>query len=263
MLLSSQRNENARVDVVIRTRNSAELLTQCLDSIFAEIPVRKVIIVDGGSTDDTIGIAAQYPDVEVYSKPDLNLGQATKFGFNAAKTDWVAVIDSDMVLQKGWFEEMSKYMGQADAIEGSRIEYYRLRRVQNLTKLRYGVFGQTLLKRRYLGEIDLDLPHGEDAATKYYFDSNGLKWLKVENYLAEHFPKFETNVYRRTGTVISTVPRYVPKKQQIEEGHIYRKYRMVTFKEVIWNMLIRSTAREAYVAFRTKIWFVLAYLGLI
>jgi glycosyltransferase involved in cell wall biosynthesis len=262
-LLSSQENKNAAVDVVIRTRNSSELLSQCLDSIFAEIPVRKVIIVDGGSTDDTLKIASSYPGVEIYVKPELNLGQATQFGFSVAKADWVAVIDSDMVLQKGWFDEMSKYMDQADAIEGCRIEYYRLRRVQNLTKVRYGVFGQTLLKRSYLQDINLDLPHGEDAATKHYFDSKGLKWLKVENYLAEHYPKFETNVYRRTGTVIATVPRYVPKKQQIEEGHVYKKYKMVTTKEVIWQMLIRSTAREAYIAFRTKIWFVLAYLGLI
>ena len=265
MLSTKQRNSNATVDVVIRTRNSAELLPQCLDAIFAEIPVRKVIIVDGGSTDDTLEIASRYPDVDVYSRPELNLGQATQFAFSVAQADWVAVIDSDMVLQKGWFDEMSRYMDQADAIEGCRIEYYRLRRVQNLTKVRYGVFGQTLLKRSALqnADMNLNLPHGEDAATKHYFDTHGLKWMKVENYLAEHFPKFETNVYRRTGTVIATVPRYVPKKQQIEEGHIYRKYKMVTFKDVIWHMLIRSTAREAYIAFRTKIWFVLAYLGLI
>lgn len=239
------------------------MLKECLDSIFAEIPVRKVIIVDGGSTDETIKIASQYQNIEIHIKPELNLGQATQFGFNVAKADWVAVIDSDMILQKGWFKEMSKYMDKADAIEGCRIEYSRLRREQNLTRFRFGVFGQTLLKRAHLQELHLDQPHGEDAATKYYFDTHGLKWLKIENYLAEHFPKFETNVYRRTGTTMAIIPRYVPKKQQIEEGHIYRKYKMLTFKEVIWTMLIRGTAREAYNAFRTKIWFVLAYLGLI
>ena len=263
MLSPTQENKNLTVDVVIRTRNSAELLQPCLDAIFREIPVRKVIIVDGGSTDDTLKIARRYENVEVYEKPELNLGQATKFAFGVAQADWVAVIDSDMILQPGWFDEMSKYMNAADAIEGCRIEYYRLKRVQNLTKVRYGVFGQTLLKRSHLQNIDLNLPHGEDAAVKHYFDTNGLKWMKVENYRAEHFPKFETNVYRRTGTVIATVPRYVPKAQQIEEGHIYRKYKMVTFKEVIWHMLIKSTAREAYIAFRTKIWFVLAYLGIL
>ena len=252
-----------KIDVVMRTRNSSELLKQCLDSVFQEIPVRKVIIVDGGSTDNTLKIASGYKDIEIYVKPELNIGQATQFGFNMSKTDWIAVIDSDMVLKKGWFEEMSRHMDQSDAVEGCRIEHYRLVRPQNLTKVKYGVFGQTLVKRQYLHNLNLDQPHGEDAATKYYFDQNGLRWVKVENYLAEHFPKFETNIYKRTGTVFRTVPAYVPKKQQIEEGHIYRKYKMTTFKDVVWRSLIRGTAREAYHSFKTKIWFVLAYLGLI
>ena len=35
-----------KIDVIIRTRNSSDLLTACLDSVFSEIPVRKIIIVD-------------------------------------------------------------------------------------------------------------------------------------------------------------------------------------------------------------------------
>ena len=64
-----------KVDVVMRTRNSSELLKQCLDSVFQEIPVRKVIIVDGGSTDNTLKIASGYKDIEIYVKPDLNIGR--------------------------------------------------------------------------------------------------------------------------------------------------------------------------------------------
>ena len=252
-----------KIDVVIRTRNSSDLLAACLDSIFREIPVRKVIMVDGGSSDNTLEIASQYNNVEIYRKPEFNLGEATQFGFNLAKTLWIAVIDSDIVLKTGWFKEISKYMYDADAVESCRLEHYRIDRLQNLTKVKYGVFGQTLLKRQHLLDLKLNQPHGEDAATKFYFDQNGLKWLKVENYLVDHFPKFETNVYRRTGTVISPVARYVPKKQQIEEGHIYRKYKMLSFKDVVWNMLIRGTLRETYIAFRTKIWFVLSYIGII
>jgi hypothetical protein len=38
---------------------------------------------------------------------------------------------------------------------------------------------------------------------------------------------------------------------------------MMTLKEVLWKTFIQNIAKEAYVAFRTRIWFVLAYLGLI
>jgi glycosyltransferase involved in cell wall biosynthesis len=255
-----------KLDIIMRTKDSAEMLKLSLDSILQEIPVRKVIIVDGGSVDDTIKIASQYREVEIHVKPELNLGQATKFGFSIAKTEWVAVIDSDVVLKKGWFSEMSRYMDLSDAVEGCRIDYYRLKVIRNFTKVRYGVFGQTLIRRKYLQDEDLDTPYGEDAAIKYHFDENGLRWKKVENYLAEHYPKFDTdiyNVYRRTGTLIGTVPRYIPKRQQIGEGHVHRRYKMMTFKQVIWNTFIRNILREPYIAFRTRIWFVLAYLGLI
>jgi len=35
-----------------------------------------------------------------------------------AQTEWVAIIDSDVVLRKGWFENIKKYMQEADAVEG-------------------------------------------------------------------------------------------------------------------------------------------------
>jgi glycosyltransferase involved in cell wall biosynthesis len=252
-----------RVDVIMRTKNSAEMLKQSLDSIFQEIPVRKVIIVDGGSTDDTIKIASQYENVEIYDKPELNLGQATQFGFKVAKTKWIAVIDSDIILKNGWYSHMSEYMNESDAVEGSRIDYYTVKWIEDLTKVKHGVFGQTLIRRKHLLNLNLNLPQGEDAATKYHFDQNGLCWKKVPNYLAEHHP-FETSItHKRTGTIISITPRYIPKKQQIEQGHLYRKYKMLTFKEVLWKTFIRSIVKEAYVAFRIRIWFVLAYLGLI
>ena len=41
-----------------------------------------------------------------------------------AQTEWVAVIDSDILLRKGWFNEMKKYMDDNDAVEGCRIDHY-------------------------------------------------------------------------------------------------------------------------------------------
>lgn len=253
-----------KLDIIMRTKDSAETLKLSIDSILEEIPVRKVIIVDGGSVDDTIKIASQYREVEIYVKPELNLGQATKFGFSMAKTEWIAVIDSDVVLKKGWFSEMSRYTDVSDAVEGCRIEYFRLKMIGNFTNVRYGVFGQTLIRRKYLLSVDLDTPHGEDAALKYYFDENGLRWKKVENYLAEHYPKFDAaHVHPRTGKRYGPSNRYIPKHQQMEEGHVFRRYKMLTFKEVVWNTFIRKIFMEAAVAYKTRIWFVLAYLGLI
>jgi glycosyltransferase involved in cell wall biosynthesis len=81
------------IDAIIRTKNSQELLKECLEAVLAEIPIRRIIIVDAGSTDRTNEIALSYDKVEFYSCPDLNLGQATKYGLSMAQTEWVAIID--------------------------------------------------------------------------------------------------------------------------------------------------------------------------
>ena len=135
------------MDVIIRTKNSEEFLSECLQSIYHEVPLGRIILIDAGSTDRTHQIASSFDKVDLYVKPELNLGQATKFGFSKAKTEWVAVIDSDIILQKGWFDNMKKYMDKADAVEGCRIEHYRLETRPECKKSRYGVFGQTLVRR--------------------------------------------------------------------------------------------------------------------
>lgn len=254
--------EKNLIDVVMRTKNSDEILEQCLESILREIPVRKIIIVDAGSTDRTLEIASSFDKVEIYVKPEFNLGQATKFGFSKSITKWVAVIDSDIILREGWFKEMREHMDGADAVEGCRIDHYRFDMPVECGKLRYGVFGQTLVKREPVLNIDLNLPHGEDAAIKFTFEKNNLKWKKIANYSADHYPKIHSTTYRRTGTVFRPYAIYIPKKQQIEEGHIYRQYNMITKKQAIARLVI-PPIRDAVRAFRVRFWFCLAYFRLI
>lgn len=263
---SSERNrsddEQELIDVVIRTKNSEEFLKECLQSIFREIPVRKIIIVDSGSTDRTLEIASTFDKVEIYVKPEMNLGQATKYGFEKAHTKWVAVIDSDIILRQGWFNEIRSNMKGADAVEGCRIDHYRFDFPVECGKVRYGVFGQTLVRRDPVLDIDLNLPHGEDAAIKFTFEKRGLKWKKIPNYSADHYPKIQSTTYRRTGAVFKPYAIYIPKKQQIEEGHIFRQYNMITKKQAIARLII-PPFRDAIRAFRARFWFCLAYFRIV
>ena len=52
--------EHDLVDVIVRTNNSEEFLEESLRSICQEIPVRRIIIVDSGSTDRTLEIASSF-----------------------------------------------------------------------------------------------------------------------------------------------------------------------------------------------------------
>jgi glycosyltransferase involved in cell wall biosynthesis len=254
--------EQKLIDVIVRTKNSEEFVEESLRSIYEEIPVRRIIIVDGGSTDRTLEIASSFDKVDVYIKPELNIGLATKFGISRAETEWVAIIDSDVVLRKGWFVDMKSHMERADAVEGCRVDHYRFDIYLECKKIRFGILGQTLVKREPVLGINLDIPLGEDAAIWFNFKKQGLKWNKVENYMADHYPKIQGTTYKRTGRVYSPHLIHVPKKQQIEEGHIYRQYNMTTKKEVI-SLLLGSPIINALRAFKSRFWFCLAYFRVI
>ena len=242
------------IDVIIRTRNSDKMLRECLQSVLDDVPVRRIILVDNGSTDKTIEIASSFEKVDIYVKPNLNLGQLIKYGFSVAETEWVAVIDSDMVLTKGWYEDMSRHTNISDAVEGCRIDHY--------TFDIPGLGGPLVIRREPVVNLELDLPFGEDAALNFNFKKQGMKWKMVQNYLTNHYPKMEGYTHSRTGVMYRIVDVYVPKNVQIESGRIARQYNTISKKQA-FDRLIKLPLYDAYRTFKKNFWFCLAYFKII
>ena len=48
------------VDVVLLTKNSEKVLEACLASVYANVPVNQLIVVDGYSTDRTLEVLNRY-----------------------------------------------------------------------------------------------------------------------------------------------------------------------------------------------------------
>ena len=228
--------------------------------------MRRIIIVDAGSTDQTKDIALSCDKVDFHVKSGLNLGQATQFAFSKAQTEWVAVIDSDIVLRKGWFSDLKRHMDDADAVEGCRIDHYSFSVQKDTTACNDGSFGQTLLKREPVLHMDIHVPFGEDTIIKFNFDKQGKKWKKVSNFLADHYTKIESarTVGSRTGIIFRPQPHiiHIPKNVQIHKGHLVRKYTDFTKIKVIRQILL-PPIYEAYWAFKKNFWFTLAYFKLI
>jgi glycosyltransferase involved in cell wall biosynthesis len=253
------------MDAIIRTKNSQEFLKKCIEAVLTEIPIRHLIIVDGGSTDRTEEIASSFDKVEFYSCPEMNLGQATKYGLSLAQTDWVAIIDSDVILRKGWFENLKKYMQEADAIEGCRIDHYSFT-VKRETISSIGWLGHTLIKKEPILHMDLDTQFGEDTIVKFNFDKEGKIWKKIPNAVADHYTKIDNNnkKHLRTGMIFRPEPQVisVPKDVQIQQGHVVRKCHALTKKQAI-KILFLVPIYEAYWTFKKNLWFTLTYFRLI
>ncbi len=86
-----------RVSVVITTYNTGRYLPETLESVFAQsYPAAEVIVVDDGSTDDSVDRARAFGDrVQSIPRPHEGLGPARNAGIAASTGDHLAFLDSD------------------------------------------------------------------------------------------------------------------------------------------------------------------------
>ncbi len=97
------------VDIVLLTFNSDRKLRSCLDSIYRNVPVRKLIAVDGGSTDRTIQVLDEfnrmYGNVKIILDKEGNRATARQKGIDAVEADWFVFVDSDVILCNEWYNK--------------------------------------------------------------------------------------------------------------------------------------------------------------
>ena len=89
------------VSVIVITKNEAESIRQCLESMINQsVKPFEVIIVDGHSTDNTLKIAREYPVeiIEETGKPSPS--NARNLGVENAKGEIVLVIGADAELER-------------------------------------------------------------------------------------------------------------------------------------------------------------------
>ena len=103
------------LSVVIPTLNAEEGLPQCLNALIQATVrglVREVVIVDGGSTDQTVEICDAAGATLVSS--EKGRGIQLQAGAEHAKGDWLLFLHADTVLSPGWEDEVSKFLEQVE-----------------------------------------------------------------------------------------------------------------------------------------------------
>ncbi len=89
----------ACVSVVVPAYNAEAHLKECLDSILSQDEVGEVIVVDDGSTDDTLLLARKFADsdcrVTVLHQNNSGVSAARNAGMGAASMPWLAFVDAD------------------------------------------------------------------------------------------------------------------------------------------------------------------------
>ncbi len=97
--MDTVRSGQTTVDVVIDNHNYARYLTAAVDSALAQTHPVRVLVVDDGSTDDSLERLAAYGDrIEVLRKPNGGQASALNAGFARCRGEVVVVLDADDVL---------------------------------------------------------------------------------------------------------------------------------------------------------------------
>jgi glycosyltransferase involved in cell wall biosynthesis len=180
------------IDVVMLTKNSEHLLDKCLSSIYQNVPVNKLIVVDGFSTDDTLKILdafnRRHRNVTILSLHGSR-AKAREKGIAHVTTDWFMFADSDVVLSNNWYQNAQKNI-QTDvgAVWGVNIDvipnlhdrrFVQLQQLiaQQCFTLRGGTH-DTLIRRDLV--VDIKIP--EQLHT--YEDAFIMNWIKDKGYRA-------------------------------------------------------------------------------
>jgi glycosyltransferase involved in cell wall biosynthesis len=83
------------IDVIVPAYNGAAYLRECLPSIAAQTcAVNDVIVVDDGSTDDTVAVARSL-GARVVSQPNAGVAVARNAGIRASQAPFIALLDAD------------------------------------------------------------------------------------------------------------------------------------------------------------------------
>jgi glycosyltransferase involved in cell wall biosynthesis len=92
------------LSVLILTKNSERYIYYVLKKVIKIAD--EIIIIDGGSTDNTISILKNFP-VKIFYKPFRGFGEDRTFALSKASGDWICFIDSDEILTNELIQELS------------------------------------------------------------------------------------------------------------------------------------------------------------
>ncbi len=89
------------ITATVLTKNSQKTLKETLESL-SSFP--EIIVLDSGSSDETLTIAKTFPNVTIHTSPFLGFGPMHNYASKLATHDWILSIDSDEILS----EELTK-----------------------------------------------------------------------------------------------------------------------------------------------------------
>jgi len=206
------------VSIITPSYNSGRFLEDALRSILAQdYPHIEHLVIDGGSTDDTLQILKRYQNrITWMSKPDEGQADALNKGFKLARGEVLGWLNADDTYQPGAVGSAVAWLQSHPAVdlvyggfnfinEGREILYTHIPPQFSLEKLLYGdIIPQAAMffRRRIIEEIG-----GVDPHLHYVMDWEFVLRI-ARNYRVQRVPAVWGNFRITRGTKSVEEPQY-------------------------------------------------------
>ena len=163
--------ENLPVSVITIAKNAEETIQDCLDSVRRNNPA-EIILVDGNSSDKTVDIARGYTD-RIYFDEGKGLAFARQLGAEMASQEYIAYVDSDVVLTDGALATMFNELQSSGDISISARPLPGENNISYWSRASYQHLQYSVIRRQqqYLSTMTCLLKR--ETVMKYRFDTSG------------------------------------------------------------------------------------------
>ncbi len=117
-----------KVSLYIPCYNVEAYLARCIEGVLNQsLPPDEILVIDDGSRDRTLEIAARYPVRVIRHEKNRGLAAARNTGFHNAKNEFVASLDADCVPERNWLKLLARHMesGNVAGVGGKLVEAVR------------------------------------------------------------------------------------------------------------------------------------------
>jgi glycosyltransferase involved in cell wall biosynthesis len=237
------------VDIVLLTLNSERKLEDCIASVYANVPVAKLIAVDGGSTDKTLEILSRfnhkYGNVEIIHDKGTR-ATARQKGIEAVTSEWFIFVDSDVVLCKNWhkkaFQQVTEDVGAVWGIEvWSTLQNKNALKLfllvtRKIFDLRGGTHDTLVRTNTVKGiRIPANLHVFEDAYIKDWISSKGFRVIAAYDPYCIHYRPQEVWTFKGSVGIIIDAVRHSSFKLLVKLLVAYGFYTAYSVSQLLSN----------------------------
>ena len=260
-------SEDASISIIVPNHNGGSTIDQTLQSLIdQQYSNLEIIVIDGGSTDESVEIIKKYEKNITWWVSEIDTGQshAINKGLERARGEIVNWLCSDDVLLSGALQIIAEAFQEnpnTDIVAGvSRFRYpdprkdrlevpsalsIELMPCMNQIPQPACFFRRSLLRRK--PPLDEDLHYMMDFELWNYFRSQGARWHFIRDVICEM--RFSDSNKTTTGGIKIT--------REFEE--IYKRYINERIPLTLWHRLLRYPLERVRRRYRGKLFGLFIY----